>query len=122
MWMVGEQESRRLLWEAAAEADLILIEGVMGLFDGTPSSTDLARHFGVPALAVIDCMAMAQPFGALALGLARYQTHHPFHGVLANRCGTLRHAQLINGSPRPEERHVGNEEVSPCDCGWGPSF
>ena len=50
MWMVGEQESRRLLWEAAAEADLILIEGVMGLFDGTPSSADLARHFGVPVL------------------------------------------------------------------------
>lgn len=64
--MVGEQESRRLLWEAAGEADLILIEGVMGLFDGTPSSADLARHFGVPVLGVIDGTAMAQTFGALA--------------------------------------------------------
>lgn len=62
MWMVGEQESRRLLWEAAGEADLILIEGVMGLFDGTPSSADLARHFGVPVLGVIDGTAMAQTF------------------------------------------------------------
>ena len=77
MWMVGEQESRRLLWEAAAEADLILIEGVMGLFDGT---------------------AMAQTFGALALGLAKYQPDLPFAGVLANRVGTLRHAQLLEGS------------------------
>lgn len=98
MWMVGEQESRRLLWEAAAEADLILIEGVMGLFDGTPSSADLARHFGVPVLGVIDGTAMAQTFGALALGLARYQPDLPFAGVLANRVGTLRHAQLLEGS------------------------
>ena len=38
LWMVGEEESRRLLWEAAGEADLILIEGGMGLFDGSPSA------------------------------------------------------------------------------------
>lgn len=98
MWMVGEDESRRLLWEAAADADLILIEGVMGLFDGTPSSADLARRFGVPVLAVIDGTAMAQTFGALALGLARYQPDLPFAGVLANRVGTVRHAQLLEGS------------------------
>ncbi|MCY1405634.1 Cobyrinate a,c-diamide synthase [compost metagenome] len=98
LWMVGAEESRRLLWEAAGEADLILIEGVMGLFDGTPSSADLARHFGVPVLAVIDGTAMAQTFGALALGLARYQPDLPFAGVLANRVGTLRHAQLLEGS------------------------
>jgi cobyrinic acid a,c-diamide synthase len=98
MWMVGADESRRLLWEAAGEADLILIEGVMGLFDGTPSSADLARHFGVPVLGVIDGTAMAQTFGALALGLARYQPDLPFAGVLANRVGTVRHAQLLEGS------------------------
>lgn len=98
LWMVGADESRRLLWAAAGEADLILIEGVMGLFDGTPSSADLARHFGVPVLGVIDGTAMAQTFGALALGLARYQPDLPFAGVLANRVGTVRHAQLLEGS------------------------
>ncbi|WP_268797368.1 cobyrinate a,c-diamide synthase [Pseudomonas huanghezhanensis] len=98
MWMVGEDESRRLLWEAAADADLILIEGVMGLFDGTPSSADLARRFGVSVLGVIDGTAMAQTFGALALGLARYQPDLPFAGVLANRVGTVRHAQLLEDS------------------------
>ena len=98
LWMIGEAESRRLLWEAAADADLILIEGVMGLFDGTPSSADLARHFGVPVLGVIDGTAMAQTFGALALGLARYQPDLPFAGVLANRVGSLRHAQLLEHS------------------------
>ncbi|MCR3776805.1 cobyrinate a,c-diamide synthase, partial [Pseudomonas aeruginosa] len=48
LWMVGEAEARRLLARAAGEADLILIEGVMGLFDGNPSAADLARRFGVP--------------------------------------------------------------------------
>ena len=46
LWMVGEAACRNLLAQAAAEADLILIEGVMGLFDGTPSSADLAIAFG----------------------------------------------------------------------------
>jgi len=95
LWMVGVAESRRLLWEAAGEADLILIEGVMGLFDGTPSAADLARHFGIPVLAVIDGSAMAQTFGALAHGLASYQPDLPFAGVLANRVGSNRHGEVL---------------------------
>lgn len=95
LWMVGEAESRRLLWEAAGEADLILIEGVMGLFDGTPSAADLARHFDIPVLAVIDGSAMAQTFGALAHGLASYQPDLPFAGVLANRVGSSRHGEIL---------------------------
>ena len=98
LWMVGEAESRRLLWEAAGEADLILIEGVMGLFDGTPSAADLARRFGVPVLAVIDGSAMAQPFGALAHGLASFQPDLPFAGVLANRVGSSRHGEILRDS------------------------
>ena len=95
LWMVGEAESRRLLWEAAGEADLILIEGVMGLFDGNPSAADLARHFGVPVMAVIDASAMAQTFAALAHGLATYQADLPFSGVLANRLGSARHGEIL---------------------------
>lgn len=95
LWMVGEDESRRLLWEAAGEADLILIEGVMGLFDGTPSAADLARRFGVPVLAVIDASAMAQTFAALAHGLATFQPDLPFSGVLGNRVGSSRHGEIL---------------------------
>ena len=98
LWMVGEAESRRLLWEAAGEAELILIEGVMGLFDGAPSAADLARHFGVPVLGVIDAGAMAQTFGALAFGLAHFQADLPFAGVLANRTGSLRHGDILRDS------------------------
>lgn len=98
LWMVGEAESRRLLWDAAGEADLILIEGVMGLFDGSPSAADLARRFGVPVLGVIDGSAMAQTFGALAVGLASYQPDLPFSGVLGNRVNPGRHNDLIRDS------------------------
>lgn len=81
LWMVGEAEARRLLARAAGEADLILIEGVMGLFDGNPSAADLARRFGVPVLGVINGAAMAQTFGALAYGLAHFQPDLPFSGA-----------------------------------------
>ncbi|MFC0711102.1 cobyrinate a,c-diamide synthase [Azorhizophilus paspali] len=98
LWMVGEVESRRLLWEAAGQADLILIEGVMGLFDGVPSAADLARRFGVPVLAVIDAAAMARTFAAVAHGLASFQPDLPFAGVLANRVGSVRHAEILRDS------------------------
>ncbi|TDN61247.1 cobyrinate a,c-diamide synthase [Paraburkholderia sp. BL10I2N1] len=95
LWMVGEAACRTMLAEAAAEADLILIEGVMGLYDGTPSSADLATTFGVPVVAVISAKAMAQTFGAVAFGLANYRPNVPFHGVFANRVGSPRHAQML---------------------------
>lgn len=94
LWMGGEAHCRQLLYDAAGAADLILVEGVMGLFDGTPSSADLATLFGIPVLAVIDAQAMAQTFGAVAYGLAHYSPRLPFHGVLANRVAGPGHADL----------------------------
>ena len=95
LWMGGEAHCRQLLYDAAGDADLILIEGVMGLFDGNPSSADLAQRFGIPVLAVIDAGAMAQTFGALAHGLASYRNGLPFAGVLANRVGSAAHAGML---------------------------
>ncbi|MEQ1533311.1 MAG: cobyrinate a,c-diamide synthase [Sideroxydans sp.] len=95
LWMGSVDECRARLYQAAGEADLILIEGVMGLFDGKPSSADLAKQFGVPILAVIDASAMAQTFAALAVGLARLDSALPFFGVLANRVASVRHAQML---------------------------
>ena len=98
LWMVGKAESRRRLWQAADEADLILIEGVMGLFDGSPSAADLARQFGVPVLAVIDGSGMAQTFGAVAHGLSCFEPKLPFAGVMANRVGSARHGEILRDS------------------------
>ncbi len=101
LWMGGEAHCRRLLYQAAGEADLILIEGVMGLFDGERSSADLATLLGIPVLAVIDASQMAQTFGALAYGLATYRPGLPFAGVLANRIAGERHYQMLIDSLPP---------------------
>ena len=107
LWMGGEDHCRGLLYDAARDADLILIEGVMGLFDGTPSSADLAQLLGVPVLAVIDAESMAQSFGAIAHGLASYRAGLPFYGVLANRVAGARHGELLQQGMRPELAYLG---------------
>lgn len=96
--MCGEADARYRLAKAAQEFDLILVEGVMGLFDGEPSAADLAIRFGLPVLAVIDARAMAQTFGAVAHGLATYRPELPFGGVLANRVASAGHAQMLRES------------------------
>ena len=107
LWLAGEAECRRLVYEAAQAADLILIEGVMGLFDGNPCSADLAGKLGLPVLAVIDATGVAQTLGAIAYGLAHYRSGLPFAGVLANAVASDRHAQMIVQGMPPTIRYVG---------------
>lgn len=95
LWLVGEQGCSQLLYRAAIESDLILIEGVMGLFDGTPSSADLAQYFAIPVLGVIDGAKMAQTFAAVTFGMAKYRPDLPFAGVIANRVNTPRHQEIL---------------------------
>jgi cobyrinic acid a,c-diamide synthase len=92
--MCGEADARWRLARAAENADLILVEGVMGLNDGEPSSAALARRLGLPILLVIDASAMAGSFGAVAWGLKHYRDGAPITHVLANRVGSDYHAEL----------------------------
>ncbi|MBI5860923.1 MAG: cobyrinate a,c-diamide synthase [Rhodocyclales bacterium] len=128
LWMCGEDDAAMRLARASEQADVILVEGVMGLFDGEPSAADIARRFALPVLAVIDAGAMAQTFGALAHGLATYQPGLPFYGVLANRVASAGHAEMLKASlptdlrwcgtvPRDEtaslpERHLGLHQAA----------
>jgi cobyrinic acid a,c-diamide synthase len=111
LWMMGEANCRRRLEEAAQEADLILIEGVMGLYDGHTSSADIARLFNIPLLLVVDGSAMAQTFGALVYGLANYQPDLNVFGVVANRVNSAGHARYLQQS-LPDGIHF---------CGYMPS-
>ena len=105
--MCGDADAGWRLHRAACEADLILVEGVMGLYDGEPSGADLAQRFGIPVMAVIDARAMAQTFGALAYGLKHYRPDVPFSGVLANHVGSARHAEMLRAALPADMRWYG---------------
>lgn len=95
LFMGGFAHCQALLAQAAREADLILVEGVMGLYDGQPSSADLAAAFGLPVVCVIDASAMAQTFAALATGLAGFRPEVHHCGVIANKVGSAAHGRMV---------------------------
>ncbi|MEW5011480.1 MAG: cobyrinate a,c-diamide synthase, partial [Cycloclasticus sp.] len=95
LWMAGEQWCQQKLYEAACVADLILVEGAMGMFDGEPSSADLAARFNIPLAIVMDVKGMAQTAAAIAQGLANFRDDVSVVGLIANNCSTERHRELI---------------------------
>ncbi|MGB0732847.1 MAG: cobyrinate a,c-diamide synthase [Pontibacterium sp.] len=95
LWMAGEAYCQQMLFNAAQNADLILVEGAMGMFDGEPSSADLAARFNIPLAIVLNVKGMAQTAAAIAMGMANYRADVSIAGLIANNCGTERHAQLI---------------------------
>ncbi len=117
LWMTGEADVRARLHAAALRADLILIEGVMGLFDGQPSAADLARLLDIPVLAVIDASGMSATLGAVAFGLQHFQPGLRWAGVLANRVASARHAQLLQGGVHADSRWLGAVQRIAADAG-----
>lgn len=115
LWLNGEDDIRARLHEAATSSDLILIEGVMGLFDGEPSAADLAIKLGIPVLAVIDAGSMAGTFGALVHGLRHYRAGLPWAGVLANRVASEGHEKMLQTSVRSDDLSA---EAGGIDAGW----
>lgn len=101
LWMAGERYCQNKFYEAACSADLILVEGAMGMFDGEPSSADLAARFGIPMAIVMDVKGMAQTAAAVATGLANFRDDIQVAGLIANNCGTERHRQLIEDALPP---------------------
>ncbi|POZ51478.1 cobyrinate a,c-diamide synthase [Methylovulum psychrotolerans] len=108
LWLAGADECQRLLYDAALVADVILVEGVMGLFDGEPCSADIAQRFGLPVCAVIDAAGAAQTVGAVAYGLAHYRPGLGFAGVLANGVASSRHADMIKQGMPDTLRYLGS--------------
>jgi cobyrinic acid a,c-diamide synthase len=91
--------------QAAGEADVFVIEGVMGLFDGAPgtggrrgATADLAAHFNVPVVLVLDVSRQAQSAAALVRGFAAHDPAVRVAGVILNRVASERHRALVAGA------------------------
>ncbi len=95
LWMAGDAYCQQKLYESASVADLILVEGAMGMFDGEPSSADLAARFKIPMVIILDVKGMAQTAAAIAFGLANFRDDISVVGLIANNCSTDRHRELI---------------------------
>ena len=86
----------------AADADIALAEGSMGLYDGVArrgaagngASAEVTRRMGWPVVLVVDVSGQAQSAAATALGFALYDRELPFAGVILNRVASPRHERL----------------------------
>jgi cobyrinic acid a,c-diamide synthase len=100
-WMLGRDVNREIFERAAAGADLSLIEGMMGLFDGSSpvgdvgSTAELAKQLEAPVLLVIDGSAMARSAAAIVQGFSRFDPALNVAGVLFNRVNSDGHYRLL---------------------------
>jgi cobyrinic acid a,c-diamide synthase len=104
-WAMSGNLLDSLVGQAASGADLFVVEGVMGLFDGAPgapgwrgATADLAAHFNLPVLLVIDVSRQAQSAAALVRGFAAYDPAVRIAGVILNRVASERHRALVAGA------------------------
>ncbi len=92
-----------LLRHGAAGADIAVVEGVMGLYDGRGSTgegstADVARLIGAPVLLVVDVAGQGRSVAALVTGFAEYEHAGRIGGVVLNRVGSDRHEQILRSA------------------------
>ncbi len=125
-FMMGEKGCIDTFIRATEGADIAVIEGVMGMFDGVDgtdiaSTAHIARILKAPVVLVVDAKGMSRSVHALIDGYMRYDPTLLFKGVILNRIGSIRHRSMIEPSltipsfgfiPRKDElavesRHLG---------------
>ncbi len=103
-WMMGEEYVLQLFARAAAGADLAIVEGVMGLFDGYDpgssrgSTAEMAAILRAPLLLVVNAHGMARSIAALVKGYAEFEKGADLAGVIINQCGSEKHGTLLAAS------------------------
>ncbi len=98
-WAMSETQIRARAAQHAANNDLLLIEGVMGLFDGAAdgsgSSADLAAILGLPVILVVDAARQSHSIGALVSGFVNWRSDITIGGVVLNNVASNRHETLL---------------------------
>ncbi len=103
-WMGSATYIQELFWAKTQDADLALIEGVMGLFDGVApdsdcgSTAEIAHLLKAPVLLVVNAHGIARSIAALVKGFVEFDARLSFLGILANRCGAESHRDWLKAS------------------------
>jgi cobyrinic acid a,c-diamide synthase len=98
-WAMRLDSLASLLAAAGRDADIVVGEGVMGLFDGAPdgsgSTADLAALLGLPVLLVVDARRMAQSVAPLIEGFLRFRSDVAIDAIVLNATGSDRHRRTL---------------------------
>ncbi len=101
-WAMRGEQVRYLFGSLARHSELVLIEGMMGLFDGaadgTGSAADLAVSLGLPVVLIVDVSGQSQSVAALVRGFMHHRGDVMIAGVILNRVGSLRHEAMLRQS------------------------
>jgi cobyrinic acid a,c-diamide synthase len=102
-FMMGEEEVVRVVADASEGADVSVIEGVMGMFDGlegtaTASTAHVAQILSLPVILVVDVSGMSRSVHAVIQGFRTYDPAVEVGGVICNRVGSDTHRRLIESS------------------------
>ena len=107
-WAMGFASCAALLGEIGKSQDLVIIEGVMGLFDGPDgakgSTCDLAEKFGLPVVLIIDAARQAQSIAALVYGFTNFRPALNIAGLILNKVASDEYySQSIRGFAQSSE-------------------
>ena len=100
-WMLSRDENLAIFRRHAGQAQVAVVEGVMGLFDGydglseAGSTAQMAKWLGLPVLLVVDARAMARSAAALVHGFATFDPDLTLAGVVFNRIGGAGHLHYL---------------------------
>ena len=117
-WMLPEAANQAVFARARADADIAVIEGVMGLFDGRSaddgrgSTAHVARLLNAPIVLVVDAAAMAGSVAAVVKGFSEFDPEVRIVGIVCNHVAGPRHYACLESALR---RHTGVEPL-----GWLP--
>ncbi|MEU8140056.1 cobyrinate a,c-diamide synthase [Streptodolium elevatio] len=106
-FLVGEERVAPLFAHGALGADIAVVEGVMGLYDGAAglggfaSTAHVARLLAAPVVLVVDARSQGRSVAALVHGFATYEAGARVAGVVLNRVGTDRHEAILRESLEP---------------------
>lgn len=100
-WMMGKDYLIDLFSYTSGDADICIIEGVMGLFDGVNisnlegSSAQVSMWLNAPSLIIVNAHGVGRTLAAVVKGLVEFEPGLPIGGIVANFCGSDRHVKSI---------------------------